>query len=95
MTDDLDGILGALIGAPQLPGAKCVGRHQLFDPPADHEPAEHVAARHDAAIRLCRSCDALADCESWLDSLTPSRKPPGVTAGRIHIHRTDKRRKTA
>lgn len=95
MSDDLDGLLGALMGAPRLPGARCIGRHQLFDPPGDHEPPEQVAQRHTAAKRLCQSCDALASCEQWLDSLPRTRRPPGVIAGQIHIHPSDKRRRTA
>lgn len=93
MSDNLDGLLGALMGAPHLPGARCVGRHQLFDPPGDHEPPERVTERHTAATHLCRNCPALASCEQWVDSLPRTRRPPGVTGGVYRDHPSDAKRR--
>lgn len=95
MSDDLDGLLGALIGAPHLPGAQCQGRHQMFDPPGDHEPPEQVAQRHTAAKHLCQICPSITSCARWFESLPRTRRPPGVIAGQIHTHPSDKRRRTA
>lgn len=75
----LDGLLGSLIGVPQLPGAKCRGRHRLFDV----DPISSAPQRHAQALLLCDSCPALEPCGRWLDSLTPARRPTGVVAGRI------------
>jgi hypothetical protein len=80
----LDAILDAVGAAPCLPGAKCRGRHHLFDPAAPGEDPDTVAARHAQALSLCRySCQSLARCESWLASLPPRRRPYGVTAGKV------------
>ncbi|HPY26001.1 MAG TPA: hypothetical protein PLK19_16960 [Mycobacterium sp.] len=78
------GSLFAAIGTPALPGARCRGRHHLFDDAAQGEPADTVEARHRQAIRLCQRCPALEPCQTWLDSLPPSRRPAGVVAGRIN-----------
>lgn len=78
----LDAILEAVGAAPCLPGAKCRGRHHLYDPAAQGEPADVVEARHAQALSLCRySCPALSACESWLESLEPAKRPYGVVAG--------------
>jgi len=61
---------------PRLPGAKCVGRYDLFD---STKPDDVTAA-----IELCSFCPALAACAAWVDSLPPKRRPVGVTAGRVH-----------
>lgn len=79
----MDTILGALLGAPSLPGARCRGKPHLFDPPGDREPPEVVSARHAQALLLCRGCVALPDCSRWLSGLTPAKRPTGVVAGRI------------
>lgn len=88
MTD----LMRALAGTPALPGARCRGRHHLFDPAETGEPADTAAARHQQAIRLCQGCTALASCAEWVDALPPSKRPAGVTAGRI---RHPRRRGTA
>jgi hypothetical protein len=79
----LNALLDAVGAAPCLPGAKCRGRHALFDPPALGEPANVVEARHDLALGLCEYCPALARCESRLYSLPPQRQPVGVIAGTV------------
>jgi hypothetical protein len=70
----LDALLAAL-RAPQLSGALCRGRHQLFD--------GDDALSQARALRLCRRCPAQAECERWLASLSPSQRPVGVMAGRV------------
>lgn len=72
--------------APALPGARCRGKHHLFDAPSelDREPAETTAARHAQALQLCRGCTALASCTTWFDSLPTSKRPHGVIAGQIN-----------
>ena len=89
-------LFAALIGAPALPGARCRGRHHLFDEPSADEPADVAAQRHKQALGLCRDCPALASCEQWFDGLTPSKRPPGVVAGRVHrVNAVGRPRKTA
>ena len=70
-------------GTPELRGARCRGRGHLFDPREGRESPETVQARHAQALGLCRSCEALTACKSWLDGLPRSRKPLGVIAGTI------------
>lgn len=77
----LDAILAAVGAAPCLPGAKCRGRHSLFDPAAKGEDPDTVAARHAQAVELCSYCPALDKCRDWLDSLPPQQRPYGVVAG--------------
>lgn len=78
-----EGILSALAGVPILRGARCRGRHELFDPQAEGEFAEVAEARHVQAVWICEACPALADCRAWVDSLPPRDRPLGVTAGVI------------
>jgi hypothetical protein len=79
----LDDILAAVGAAPALPGAKCRGRHHLFDPAVPGEDPDNVTARHAQALGLCSHCPALDKCRDWLDSLPPSRRPFGVIAGNV------------
>jgi hypothetical protein len=67
-----------------LPGARCRGHWSLFDEARPDEAPETVDQRHAQALSLCRECPALASCQQWFDSLKPSKRPPGVIAGRIH-----------
>lgn len=80
----LDALLAAIGAAPALPGARCRGRHQLFDsgPPGKHHDTRD--ARHAQALALCNRCPSLRRCEDWIDSLPKSRRPAGVVAGRIN-----------
>jgi len=77
----LDAILEAVGAAPCLPGARCRGRHSLFDPTAKGENPDNTAARHAQALTLCEHCPALARCQDWLDNLPARRRPYGVIAG--------------
>jgi len=82
---DLLGVFGSLLNTPLLPGARCRGRHHLFDEPASSELPESVDARQFQAVGLClSSCEALGACREWFDSLPPSQKPPGVVAGFVN-----------
>lgn len=78
----LDSLLGQLVGAPALPGARCRGRHHLFDVAEHGEAASTVLARHTQALGLCEHCPALDRCQSWLESLPDAQRPHGVVAGR-------------
>lgn len=80
---NIDGWLGALLGAPSLPQARCRGRSHLFDPPADKEHPETVSQRHAQALSLCHGCEALPRCETWLLGLPMRQRPFGVVAGRV------------
>jgi len=66
---------------PRLPGAACVGHHELFDllPAGTRNPDywEQTAA----ALQLCRGCPALQACKQWLVSLASAARPSGVVAG--------------
>jgi hypothetical protein len=73
---NVDHIFAALAGIPRLPGARCVGKSDLFDATDCPELAE-------AALNLCRGCPALAGCAAWFDSLPRRQRPTGVVAGRV------------
>ena len=87
-------LLSAMARVPILRGARCRGRHELFDAPGCDEPDDVAQARTDQALRICQSCPALDACTGWVDSLPASKRPPGVIAGRIITQRKE-RRKTA
>ena len=80
----LDALLDAVGAAPALPGARCRGRHHLFDEARPDEAPQTVDQRHAQALMLCSDCPALASCEQFFLSLKPSKRPPGVIAGRIN-----------
>ena len=84
----LDSILGALRGAPALPGAKCRGRWWLFDEQQPGEADESAAQRHKQALSLCSHCPSLIPCRDWFDGLKPRERPLGVTAARLHHPKT-------
>lgn len=77
-------LFGALTAIPALPGARCRGRWDLFDPREDREDPTVVRDRHEQALGLCRCCPALADCSEWFDSLPRAKRPQGVIAGRVY-----------
>ena len=82
----LDEILGALAGAPALPGAACVGHWATFDATimstAGRPPKPVLQARCDA-LAICSSCPALERCREHLESLPDRDRPQGVVAGII------------
>lgn len=73
----------AELATPVLPGARCRGRHELFDAAIGDSPRgpqdERDYAR-EAAARICRQCPALASCREWFESLPHEQRPLGVTA---------------
>lgn len=76
-----------LAGIPDLPGARCKARADLFESTiAAHDKtasrAEIQNART-AALHICHECPALAPCRVWLDGLRPMRRPRGVVAGQV------------
>lgn len=81
-------LLDELAVAPRLPGARCAGRHELFDATIEGSTngaagAAEVAAARAEALRLCAGCPELTPCGAWLDSLRPKDQPLGVVAGRL------------
>lgn len=76
---DLFGALGMI---PALPGARCRGRHHLFDARPPDDPEADNAQAH--ALALCARCPALTRCAEWFDALSPRQRPPGVVAGQVN-----------
>ncbi|MGH3896793.1 MAG: hypothetical protein ACRDTA_00785 [Pseudonocardiaceae bacterium] len=69
-------LIGAILrGTPSLPGAACIGRHELFDDVAQEDPATR-RERLDAAAELSRSPD-LPAISSCLYSLRGATAPNG------------------
>jgi hypothetical protein len=56
-----------LAGVPRLPGARCIGKHELFDPvPGNggHQHRRQERIRRAEAARLCAGCPAIRHCPS-------------------------------
>lgn len=83
MTDIYTLLSNVLGGAPSLPGARCRGKAHLFDEAGPNETVETTTARHHQALGLCPACPALTACTTWLDSLPPGNRPPGVIAATL------------
>jgi WhiB family redox-sensing transcriptional regulator len=62
--------------SPDLTGAACTGRSDLFDPKAGPQ-------RHRTALALCARCPVLAACRAWFASLPAAQVPKGVVAGTV------------
>ncbi len=79
---DMDGLFFDLAKSmPSLPGARCKGRHKLFDVAPDWEDMSTRRYRYDAAKRLCDACPAFTACRAWIEGLPDAERPPGVVAG--------------
>lgn len=52
--------LAAAIASPDLPGAACIGRWELFDTAAQKDGPERTQA-----LEICRRCPSLARCKTW------------------------------
>ena len=92
MSDTWSSLSGVLVGIPDLPGAACWGRWDLFDPEREREPGQRIEDaydRHQLAVSIClNECPSLDACRSWVESLKPSKRPVGVVAGRVvHQHK--------
>jgi WhiB family redox-sensing transcriptional regulator len=96
---NLAAILDELGVAPNLPGAHCVGRHDLFDATIEATRtglpgAADLAAARAEALRLCARCPELAPCGEWFDKQPKSFRPLGVIAGRVVPGRIQASRKS-
>ncbi|MGV0795954.1 hypothetical protein ABQF26_03235 [Mycolicibacterium elephantis] len=84
MTNPIATLAVALGGQPDMPEARCRGRHELFDPPAEgvarDDPAE--VQRRAKARALCHGCPEFWRCREWVDSLPSWRRPLGIVAAR-------------
>jgi hypothetical protein len=75
--------LGAAFAhTPNLDGATCAGRSDLFDLQPFHSADR--AMREAQALTLCAHCPALLACKRYFDSMPLSVQPYGVIAGRVH-----------
>lgn len=84
MTNMLEDLLSALRSVPRLPGARCRGQSDLFDERHTDEPEDDWQHRSQTALHLCRTCPALAGCQTWFADLPRHQQPPGVIAGQIN-----------
>ena len=67
----------AITRLPDLTGAACAGRSDLFDLAAGSQ-------HHRKALALCARCPVLTACDAWFASLPAAERPVGVIAGRVH-----------
>ncbi|ULE32585.1 hypothetical protein [Mycobacterium sp. IDR2000157661] len=78
-----------LAGVPDLPGARCKGKADLYERTvavqrADGEPTrDELDTARAAALALCAECPSLVPCRAYVDGLRPSQRPHGVIAGRV------------
>lgn len=79
-----------LAGAPDLHGASCKGKSDLYERTvAEHHMTGRLTktevddARREA-LRLCNNrCPALNPCRAWLSALPAAQRPHGVVAGLV------------
>lgn len=87
---DLAVLLSELAIAPNMPAARCAGRHELFDGTIEatrigRTAAAELADARTEAKRLCSGCPELARCAAWVDALPKKDRPQGVIAGRLNV----------
>lgn len=87
---DWDTMRALLAGAPDLDGARCKGRADLYqrttgeDRAAGRATAGELDAARRAALRLCLDgCPALDACRAWVGALPIAHRPRGVVAGQV------------
>ena len=73
-------LAAAITPVPDLTGAACAGRSDLFD----LRPAHTDDRAYREALALCARCPVLGACRAWFTSLPAEARPYGVIAGRIH-----------
>ena len=73
----------AIAQLPDLTGAACTGRSDLFD----LQPLDSDDRAYREALALCARCSVLDACRAWFASLPAAQRPGGVIAGRIHRRR--------
>jgi WhiB family transcriptional regulator, redox-sensing transcriptional regulator len=73
-------------GIPELPGARCRSRAELFDRTICQEPGDYfgddLRYARKAAQAICASCPVLAQCDAWVQSLPRPKRPRGIIGGR-------------
>ena len=65
-----------------LDAARCVGRHDLFDPLDDLDPADRTYCIG-RAIAICSRCPVIAECEAHWHNLPTQLKEFGGTSGTL------------
>ncbi len=93
--DDVMSLFGAMASTPLLPGARCRGKHHLFDAAAPGESVETLTQRQFQALGLCERCPSLDRCREWFVGLPASQKPSGVVAGIVNNPTLRKRSRSA
>ena len=97
-------MLTALFDTPDLPQARCRGRHQLFDASIEADRpgpggAADLAEIREACMNICLGCPEMETrCRPWVDSLPRSKRPLGVCGGRLTSPKQpkqDERKKSA
>jgi Transcription factor WhiB len=71
----------ALAQAPDLSGARCAGRWDLFDVQYGEQPAR--GEREQRALALCRECPLLDACRAYFEGLSAADRLWGVIAGML------------
>jgi hypothetical protein len=72
-TAQLESLFAALMGAPRLPSAACIGLWALMDD----------VDRPDDALKICGGCSSLQACHAWASS-QPNNSLHGIVGGRIY-----------
>jgi WhiB family redox-sensing transcriptional regulator len=80
-----------LVGIPDLEGARCKGRADLFDATIgrrrvdDGPTRQELADAREATMRICNECPALGPCRAYVEYLRPSWRALGVVAGQVVV----------
>jgi len=75
-------LVAAITPIPDVEGAACACRSDLFDPASPHSADRaHSEAR---ALAICARCPVLGACRAWFASLPAAQRPVGVIAGCVH-----------
>jgi Transcription factor WhiB len=83
---DVADLLAELANGPDLHGAACVRPYErgVFDRVA----VSTAAAAVEDALAVCAGCPVLAECQAWVLSLRPRKRPGPVVGGMIVTQRT-------
>lgn len=64
-TGCLDALKRILADLPNMDGAPCIGRWELFDPRGADEPVSVAEQRHAQAAALCHQCEHITACAEF------------------------------
>jgi hypothetical protein len=93
MTPEARELLAEILeGTAPLTGTLCADWPLVYEATTNGTDPETQDYAVTTALRLCKSCPAMAGCSAWYDTLPLGARPPGVIAGRISERTADPQR---